>query len=80
MFVVSLILPTRSTLALLLQTDRPNYIALMRTKDVRRCPVRALAESFFVRFVLCNEPFPDPLDKKDWWVPDAMGVLDSLTM
>ena len=48
------------------QSDRPNYIALMRTRDVFACPVRSLGEDWFVRFVLCGEPFPDPLNEEQW--------------
>ncbi|KAG2449558.1 hypothetical protein HYH02_005091 [Chlamydomonas schloesseri] len=47
------------------KSDKPNYIALMRTKDVLCCAIRSLAESVFVRFVLYPEPFPD-VGEADW--------------
>lgn len=50
----------------MLQTDRPNYIALIRHNNVFLCAIRALAESFFVRFVLHDEPYPNPADEEDW--------------
>jgi hypothetical protein len=41
-------------------------MALMRTKDVLKCPIRALAELMHVRFVLGSEPYPDPSNKVEW--------------
>jgi hypothetical protein len=41
-------------------------MALMRAKDVLRCPVRSLAELFLVRFVHGNEAYPDPASREQW--------------
>ncbi|KAG2452053.1 hypothetical protein HYH02_003089 [Chlamydomonas schloesseri] len=48
------------------RTDKPSYIALVRAKDVLKCPVRALGELLFVRFTLLQEEFPDLADEDAW--------------
>jgi hypothetical protein len=41
--------------------------AVMCHADFRRCPISSLAEYFFYRFHVNNEPFPDFNDPADWF-------------
>ncbi|GLC46192.1 hypothetical protein PLESTB_001533400 [Pleodorina starrii] len=45
---------------------RGAHTGFIRAASVITCPMRALAETIVVRFLLLGEPFPDPRNMDDW--------------
>ena len=59
----------------LVQDGKCLFMSLMRAKTAIQCPIRAIGESFFARFTVQGEPFPDPTNAKSWCVRVYFGCI-----